>query len=1050
MRTLCRSSLVLTGMVASALMGCGGGGRYANPDVPPVTPGDTIGLTSSNRLVTFNLGMPGVRTAVAVTGLQTGETILGIDTRPGGATPGELYALGSTGRVYTVNVNTGSAALKSTLSADATDTTNPFTALNGANFGVDFNPVVDRLRVISDTGQNLRINVDTGATITDGGLNVGGTARTGVSATAYTNTFAAACRTMLFYLDSTTDRLFNTTDPNNGVLTDVGALTVNADAINNFDIVTSMDGVNTGYAVLTQGGGQAFHSINLTTGQATMLNTVSGLNAGETLRALAFATLSAAPAQTRGDVLALTASNRVVSFTNAAPQKLCTSVAISGLQTGQSALGMDLRPADGALYALGSTGRVYTVDPLTGIATMRSTLIADAADTTSPFTTLSGTEFGVDFNPVPDRLRVVSDTGQNLRINVDTGATTTDTAVNPTGSTIAAAAYTNSFAGADTTSLYVLDVANDRLMLQGQPSGNPNNGDLQAVGALGASGDVQAVSGFDIDGRNSTAFAALTIGAATTSELHNINLTTGAATRINVIGGGERIRGLALATRPQATVMGVTADNRLVSFSVTTPGTLATNTAISGLQGGENIVGADFRPANGRLYALTDAGRVYSIDPATAVASAPMAFVADAADVSAPYSALSGAAFGVDFNPVPDRLRTVSDAEQNLRSNVDTGATTTDLTLNRPFTVTAAAYTNSFSGATATTLFVIDSVNDRLLTQNPPNNGTLNEVGALGLDVEAVNAFEIVGPDTALALFAAATTPAALYRVNLTTGAATLVGAIPLAQSTDRIGGVSGAPSMTTPAANSTLFAVVNGSSLISFARNAPGIVSGSAAITGLPAAETILGIDFRPATGVLYGLGSTGRLYTVDTTTGAATLAATLAADAADLTDPFTALSGVNFGVDFNPVPDRLRVVSNTGQNLRINVTTGAVTTDGALNYPVDAIAAAYARNFAGTTATSLYVIDIASNTLNLQNPPNDGVLATIGRLDAALTFTSTGGFDIAGGDDGLAIAVLQPAAATQSSLYRINLRTGTATTVGPVGPAGTPLLRGLAIRLQ
>ena len=124
-------------------------------------------MTSTGRLVTFDRADPALDTAIAITGLQAGETVVGLDIRAGGATPGELYALGSTGRLYTVNTTTGVATLKSTLAADAGDTTDAFTALSGTEFGVDFNPVADRLRVVSDTGQNLRIDADTGATITD-------------------------------------------------------------------------------------------------------------------------------------------------------------------------------------------------------------------------------------------------------------------------------------------------------------------------------------------------------------------------------------------------------------------------------------------------------------------------------------------------------------------------------------------------------------------------------------------------------------------------------------------------------------------------------------------------------------------------------------------------------------------------------------------------------------------------------------------------------------------------------------------------------------------
>ncbi|MBA3453285.1 MAG: DUF4394 domain-containing protein, partial [Deltaproteobacteria bacterium] len=136
-----------------------------------------------------------------------------------------------------------------------------------------------------------------------------------------------------------------------------------------------------------------------------------------------------APGDDVGDTLILTSNGRLVSFDRAAPTVQRTSVTLSGLGS-ETIVGFDRRPSDGGLYALTSAGKLYTVAPDTGVATLKSTLAADAADTTAPYTALSGTSFGVDFNPVPDRLRVTTDTGQNLRINVDTGATTTDGAVN--------------------------------------------------------------------------------------------------------------------------------------------------------------------------------------------------------------------------------------------------------------------------------------------------------------------------------------------------------------------------------------------------------------------------------------------------------------------------------------------------------------------------------------------------------------------------------------------------------------------------------------------
>jgi hypothetical protein len=779
---------LLSVSAAAMLAGCGDGrlnafGGSAAPGMGG-TPGNTFALTTGGRLIAFDRASPATMSAVAITGLQTGETLLGIDIRPGGATPGELYGLGSSGRLYTIAPSTGVATLKSTLSADPTDMTNPFTALSGIEYGLDFNPVVDRLRIVSDNGLNLRVNVDTGATITDGALNAGGTIRNGVTAAAYTNSFAATCRTTLFFLDTSTDRLLTTADPNAGTVTEVGALGLDGAAVSGFEINTTSSGTNEATAVFTVGTSVNVYTIDLTTGAATLNGTVTGLATNEQIRGIALAPPAAPPANALGEMVATTESNRLVSFTTAAPQKLCTSAAITGLRGGESILGIDTRPADGAVYALGSTGRLYTVDTGTGAATLRSTLSADPADTTDSFNGLDGNEFGVDFNPVPDRLRVVSDTGQNLRIDVDTGATITDTALNPAGSAAVAAAYTNSFAGAGFTTLYILDAANDRLQIQGQPSGNPNAGDLAPVGALNI-GDVQSIAAFEIAGANNAAWAAVNLAGATTSELHSVNLATGAATRVNTIGGGERIRGATRIAVPVATVFAATVDNRLVSFRPDTPGTFDTNLPLIGLQGGENVLGIDFRQANGRLYAATNAGRLYTVDPATGVATLVSTLAADGADATDPFTGLIGTAFGVDFNPVADRLRIVSNAGQNLRINVDTGLVTTDGLLNPGAPqVVAAAYRRSFPGSTATLLLDIDLATNSVLQQNPPNDGTLSPVGgALDpvLTFSSTAGFDIGGGDDGLSIAALqpiGSAQSVLYRVNLTNGALSPVGAL--------------------------------------------------------------------------------------------------------------------------------------------------------------------------------------------------------------------------------------------------------------------------------
>ncbi len=500
-----------------------------------------------------------------------------------------------------------------------------------------------------------------------------------------------------------------------------------------------------------------------------------------------------------GDTVVLTASGKLVSFNRATPATTVGSATVSGLAAGETLLGIDYRAADGQLYGLGSTGRLYTLVAATGVATLKSTLAADGADASDPFLALTGTRFGVDFNPVADRLRVVSDSGENLRINVDTGATTTDGGIALAGgsASVSAAGYTNAFAGTATTQLYDLDVVAGLLHLQDPP----NAGTLGAGLPLGVT--ASAANGFDIDPRTHTGYAALRVGS--TTSLYSVNLATGAATVVagGAIAGGEAINGLALVPPAAPVAVGLTADNRLLAFDPAAPNTITSTTAITGLAGGETVVGIDVRPANGALVALTSAGRLYTLNPTTGAAAAPVTLANDTGALGAsgqPYAALSGTRFSVDFNPVADRLRVVSESGLNLRINVDTGATLRDGDINRTpaASVVAAAYTNSGVNPVrpaATALYDLETNGD-VLAQQAANPGTLTDIGALGIDAGAAAGFDIGGGGNGLVLAAlrasGGTGPMSLYSVSLTTGAATPFRA--LSASAAQIGGAAGAP----------------------------------------------------------------------------------------------------------------------------------------------------------------------------------------------------------------------------------------------------------------
>ncbi|MEO5820048.1 MAG: DUF4394 domain-containing protein [Vicinamibacteraceae bacterium] len=461
-------------------------------------------LTSTNQIVTFDTNTPGSPSSiVAITGLQPAENALAIDLRPA---TGQIYLLGSTSRLYVVSPVTGIAVAVG----------GPFTpALSGASFGFDFNPTVDRIRVVSDTGQNLRLNPDTGAVASeDTPLNiVAGTPH--IVGSAYANNFAGATATALYAIDSTTNALYVQNPPNAGVLTLVGPLGFDVTDAVGFDISAND---NRAYAIVTVVA-SALVTIDLTTGTAAPVAVMPG----GPFRGLTVLS--------RGVPMVALRGNELIRFHSATPGTILGTATLSGLQLAEQLVGIDMRPADGQLYGVGSTSRLYLLNAITGAATQIGPVFPQL---------LSGTRFGVDFNPMVDRLRIVSDDEQNFRINPNTGGLSgVDSNLTPAG-TVGAAAYSNNVDGTGATLLYDIDAGSDQLLIQGQVPPGPNTGVLTAVGPLGVntSSDVA----FDISPFDNTAFAALNVGGI--AGLYTINLTTGAAAPIGTIGTGTVINGL--------------------------------------------------------------------------------------------------------------------------------------------------------------------------------------------------------------------------------------------------------------------------------------------------------------------------------------------------------------------------------------------------------------------------------------------------------------------------------------------------------------------------
>ncbi|MFY1046751.1 DUF4394 domain-containing protein [Chryseobacterium sp. GP-SGM7] len=447
---------------------------------------------------------------------------------------------------------------------------------------------------------------------------------------------------------------------------------------------------------------------------------------------------------------------------------------------------------------------------------------------------------------------------------------------------------------------------------------------------------------------------------------------------------------------PDMMVYGLADNNQLLTFNSNNSASI-TSKAITGLSSGEKLLSIDFRPATGELYAVSNASKFYIINTSTGNTRA--------VSTTAFTPTISGTIASIDFNPTVDRIRLVTNTGQNLRLHPETGALAAmDTSIATSSSITGIAYTNSVSGATSTVLYDLDATSGKLFKQDPPNNGTLVEVGSLGITFTGQAAFDI-NPENTVALMAATSgSQNSLYRVDLSNGKATNIGNLSMK--------ILDLAIPTNPVA----YAVNEANSIQIFNPNNPQPVA--KAITGLQTGENILGIDFRPLNGQLYALGSTSRIYTINLGTGAATQVGS-----GQLT---TLLVGTEFGFDFNPTVDKIRVVSNLGQNLRLDPITGGVTAvDGAINPTTITLgAAAYTNNFAGATTTSLFVIDHSTDKLYLQNPPNNGTVVEVGSL--GINITAANGFDIGSTSQK---AYLLATVGSETKLYNVNTTTGAAT---------------------
>ena len=748
-------------------------------------------------------GTINVFATVPVMGVAAGQTLVGLDSRPA---TGELFTLGydatttgSNAQLYTLNPTSGvTTAVGMAFRLELGGPTD--------RIGFDFNPTVDRIRVVGSynptTGNtnNYRLNPTpgTGGAITvinDGALAyAGGTpADPNIGAAAYTNSAFGASTTVLYDVDETNGLLAQQNPPNNGTLATQVPITLNGagfgapKAIDVDIYVNPSTGAQSAYLIeVTAGGSSNFYNLNLATGAATTPGTANVVPAaaGVEVRdiAAAIAPRPATVALVGQLAYAVTTNNNLISFDTRNPSVIRSLVAITGLGATQTLVGTDFRPNTGQLFGLGYdpaagvNDRVYTINLTTGVATPVGTTDIDLTLGTDL------TAIGFDFNPTVDRIRVVGANDANYRLNPNNGAvafidgTLAYAAGDPNvgqDPNVGTGAYTNSFVGSSATGLFVLDHVRGTVSLQNPPNAGTltNSRTLTGVNGTGTGGAIGSSNDLDVyfDGTTNTPYLAAVPGGTVNSRFYSLNALSGTdasaqvATDLGPIGAATTVRDISVLLAPNSTpttaaaltgqLLYAVAGGNLISFDSGNPGVIRTAVNITGLpaDGSQALAGADFRPLDGTLFALgynatTQQGQLYSLNIGTGALSAVGAFQTLSLGTTA-------SAIGFDFNPTVDRIRIVSATNQaNLRMNPADGTFLVDTNLTNPDNGTAPAiagsgYTNNDNNAnTGTMLYGYDQ------TANVLTRATLAAGAPAGTNAANAGTYRNVGTGSGISV----------------------------------------------------------------------------------------------------------------------------------------------------------------------------------------------------------------------------------------------------------------------------------------------------------
>jgi len=243
-------------------------------------------------------------------------------------------------------------------------------------------------------------------------------------------------------------------------------------------------------------------------------------------------------------------AHQLIKVKAAAPNKVTEQKPLIGLASNETLVGIDYRVAYGVLFALSDKGQLYSIDTGSGKVT--------AAGPVLPTGQLKKGQFGFDFNPVADRIRVVNEHGQNLRLHPETAALAS---VDPQlqyadkdanfgkKPSIVAAAYTYNQQDSTLTTNYAIDKTNGTLVTQGSKEGStpavsPNTGLLFTAASLGLQSPQQIA--FDISDLSNLSFIAVSTSAEPASTLYQLDLQTGQNKKLGTLADGQALLGMAI------------------------------------------------------------------------------------------------------------------------------------------------------------------------------------------------------------------------------------------------------------------------------------------------------------------------------------------------------------------------------------------------------------------------------------------------------------------------------------------------------------------------